>query len=487
MFFLSRLGLGLSLIVGITTVSAMASPWAEVGDSQLRSDIELLNAFGVIKDLTITYPLPWQSILSDLRRTDLARQPPVVRAAARRLLEKAHAGIAQGFAGALTLDVTNKSDVVHGFDGMGRGDAQSQLSLSGNSGIFSGRISLGAITQNFGGKPNKFMPDGTYFSARLGGLLVYGGYLDHWWGPGQISALQLSNNARPMPQIGIERSSTAASSWPILNLLGPWQFEFFLAKFDGPQIQSNVYYDAAHLTLNPLPGLEIGVAKTEQICGQGHPCSPLKDYFTNVDFATHPNNVNGEGSLEIKYSPTLASVPFQIYAQMMNEDYSWLTSSGSSYLVGSSIFLPTANNPVKLTVELTDSLATKTPFSFGKNIFGYTYTDTQFPDGMHYRGRTLGFSLDTDSTLLSLQASWTDAAGRFYEFSLHHAAIGNHHSPGVNVVSSTPVVLNMADARLSLPFAQSFRLDLASRLQDDQPRPNSGFAAAVEIALRAPF
>ena len=282
MFFLRGLGLGLSILVGITTVSAMASPWAEVGDSQLRSDIDLLNSLGVIKDLTITYPLPWQSILSDLRRTDLALQPPVVRAAARRLLEKAQAGSTQGFAGALTLDITNKSDVVHGFDGMGRGDAQSQLSLSGNSGIFSGRISLGAITQNFGSKPNKFMPDGTYFSARLGGLLVYAGYLDHWWGPGQISALQLSNNARPMPQIGIERSSTATSSWPILNLLGSWQFEFFLAKFDGPQIQSNVYYDAAHLTLNPIPGLEIGVAKTEQICGQGHPCSPLKDYFTTL-------------------------------------------------------------------------------------------------------------------------------------------------------------------------------------------------------------
>src|SRR5947209_4674601 len=98
---------------------------------------------------------------------------------------------------------------------MGRGDAQGQLSLSVNSGIFSGRVSLGGISQNFGSKPNKIMPDGTYFSARLGGVLAYAGYLDHWWGPGQISALQLSNNARPMPQIGLERSSTAASSWPI--------------------------------------------------------------------------------------------------------------------------------------------------------------------------------------------------------------------------------------------------------------------------------
>ncbi|MEY4964874.1 MAG: hypothetical protein RL274_457 [Pseudomonadota bacterium] len=33
-------------------VSAAASPWAEVGDNQLRSDIQLLAAAGVVDDVT---------------------------------------------------------------------------------------------------------------------------------------------------------------------------------------------------------------------------------------------------------------------------------------------------------------------------------------------------------------------------------------------------------------------------------------------------
>ncbi|HUE63674.1 MAG TPA: hypothetical protein VMO78_04800, partial [Rhizomicrobium sp.] len=107
------------------------------------------------------------------------------------------------------------------------------------------------------------------------------------------------------------------------------------------------------------------------------------------------------------------------------------------------------------------------------------------PDGMHYRGRTLGFSLDTDSTLLSLQAGWSDTADRFYELSLHHAVIGNHRAD-VNVVSQIPVIVNMAEARLSLPW-RSWKIDLDGRLQDDQPRPHKGFAAGAEIALRAPL
>jgi len=177
--------------------------------------------------------------------------------------------------------------------------------------------------------------------------------------------------------------------------------------------------------------------------------------------------------------------------QVMNEDYSWLSRSGSSHLFGASIFLPASGNPVKLTAEFTDSIATRTPFSFGDHVYSFTYTNGQYPDGMRYRGRTLGFSLDSDSTLLSLQGSWSDAAGRFYELSLHHAAIANSHtSLGYNIVTAAPVRVNMAETRVSLPFTlnnRTFKLDLAGRLQDDQPRPESGFAAAIEVSLRAPL
>jgi hypothetical protein len=312
----------LGLLLLLAPESGIASPWAEVGDNQLRADIEILASAGVIDGATIAWPLPWKSILARLKSNRLAGKPQWIQAAAARVLAQAQTAAAPGESAAL-LDATSKPATVYGFDGMGRGDGQGQLSLGLNHGIFSGRIALGGITQKFGGKPNKIDLDGTYLSARLGGVLVYAGYLDHWWGPGQISALQLSNNARPMPQVGIERASTAASSWPILNLIGPWQWEFFLGKFDGPQIQSNVYYSAMHLTINPLPGLEMGVARTEEFCGQGHPCSPLKDYFHFANNINDQDNVNDEVSWEVKYSRRLGGVPFQVYMQLMNEDYSW--------------------------------------------------------------------------------------------------------------------------------------------------------------------
>jgi len=44
----------------------------------------------------------------------------------------------------------------------------------------------------------------------------------------------------------------------------------------------------------------------------------------------------------------------------------------------------------------------------------------------------------------------------------------------------------MGEARVSLPW-RDFKLDLAGRLQDDQPRPAHGFLASVEASLRVPL
>jgi hypothetical protein len=461
-----------------------------VGDNQLRADIELLQARGVVDDITTQWPLPWQSLMADLSGADLSAQPVSVRVAAERVLARAEAATAPGISTWASLDATNKPSVVYGFDGMGRGEGQAQLSLEGTSGPWSGRVSLGAITQTYRGNGTKLMPDGSYGALRLGDALVYMGYLDHWWGPGQISALQLSNNARPMPQVGIERAQTNASSWAVLNWLGPWQAEFLLGYLDGPRLQPDTYYSAARLTIHPIPGFEAAIARTEGFCGQGHPCSPIKDYFHFANNPINVDNTNDELTFDFKYSDTISKLPYQVYMQLMNEDYSWFNHSGTSHLFGASIFIPAPENPVKLTAEFTDTIATHHPFSFGDNLYGFSYTNYTFSDGMRYRDRTLGFSLDDDSTLLSLQGSWTDAGGRFYELAVHHAVIGNSHSIGANIVSTKPVVVNMGEARLSLPFdlqGRTFHVDLDGRLQDDQPRPHSGFAAALEVALRVPF
>ena len=476
---------GWELILLLAGVSpAWSSPWAEVGDNRLRTDVELLSTADIIDGVTTQWPLPWSSIAHELRNADTAGQSNAVQDTASRLLDQAERENKPGLSASFLLDAANNPSVVYGFDGLGRGDGEAALSVSYDSNEVTGRLSVGQFTQTFRGRDTKLMLDGSYVAAKLGDeALLYAGWLDHWWGPGWISALSLSNNARPMPQIGIERLNTSASSWPVLNRLGPWQLEFFVGWLDGPRLVPNTLYNALRLNFNPTPELEIGLARTEEFCGKGQHCSPIKDYFHFANNPNSVNNTNDEAVWDIKYRHTLGRVPFQVYLQLMNEDYSWFNHSGTSHLFGVTAFLPAPQNPLRLTLEFSDSVATLHPFSFGDNIYGFSYTNYQFLDGMRYRGRTLGFSLDDDSILWSLQGSWSDSDGRFYELSFHHATIGNSHTPpGNNILSPVPVLLNLGEARISLPW-HGWTFDLAARLQDDRPRPAHGFEASGEIGV----
>jgi hypothetical protein len=472
-----------ALLIAAGTSPVLASPWAEVGDNQLRGDIELLAASGRIDNVTGQWPLSWDAIVPALQANG-PYDDPALQAARQRVLTRAGMDQQPGLSAGLALDATNNPGLVYGFDGMGRGKGQAQANLSYNSASVAARLSLGAFSNDFSGRTTKLMPDDSFVSLKINDQAqVYAGWLSHWWGPGWISALALSNNARPVPQIGIQRAG-GSSSWPILNLLGPWQAEFFIGLLDDPRIDRNTGYNAAHISFNPLPGLEIGLGRTEQICGEHHPCVPLRDVFNVNNDPKNTDHTNDEGEIDIRWSHAIFGIPSEFYTSLMNEDSSPFTHSGTTHLFGTTIFLPMpSGSPLRLTAEYTDSVPTYDIFSFGNVMHGFAYTNGDYVDGMRYRGRTLGFSLDSDSRLLSVQGSWTDPRGRFYEISLHKAQISNPHNTEGNVVTLAPVNVNMGEARVSLPLPR-MKLDLAVRLQDDQPRPKTGFTASVEAALR---
>lgn len=475
---------GLTLALGLANVGSLAaSPWAEVGDQQLRSDIEILAAAGVIDGITTHWPLPWASIVVHLRdQGALARQPAVVRAAATRVLaiaqEQLHFGSVRAVA---AIDATNVPNVVRGFDGLGRETVQGGVSTEYMAMSTAIRISMGAEVRDHTGH-TALVPDGSYIAQKVGGAVIYGGYLEHWWGPGWVSALSLSNNARPMPHIGIARAETSPFETPVLSWLGPWQFEFMVGLMDDSRLAVNTVYNAFRFTFNPLPGLEVGIARTQQMCGTGHPCVPLRDFFDVNNDPLAINKTNSEGLFDIKYSGMAGAMPFQVYMQLMNEDSNPISHSVTSHLFGASVWLDTGADPVRITLEYTDSVPTLDIFSFGTPFHGGAYNNSDYLDGMRYRGRTLGFSLDSDSTLLTLQGAWRDSDDWRYELTLHRAAISNPNNLDGNVVTAAPVHINMGEARISFPW-RSMRIEIAARVQDDQPRPWTGFQAGIEAAI----
>ena len=471
----------------LASSAAHASPWAEVGDPQLRSDIEILAAADVIDGITTHWPLPWASIVTRLRGGDaLQGQPDYVREAAERVLHTAQSQMRFGEVHAkAVVDATNEPSVVRGFDGLGREPTQGQISVEYVGTTTAFRLSAGAEVHDDTGR-TAFVPDNSYVAQKIGGAVLYAGYLTHWWGPGWISALSLSNNARPFPQIGIERDETSAFQTPWLSWLGPWQAEFMFGWLNDPRINKNTLYDALRFTANPAKGLEIGLSLTEEFCGTGHVCVPIKNITDFSNSNAHPNTINAEGVFDVHYSRAIGGVPFEVYTQFMNEDSSPIVHSGTTHMVGGSVWLPLMGNLARVTAEYTDSVATRNIFSFGTVLHGFSYNNGTYPDGMRYRGRTIGFSLDSDSTLLTLQAAWRDDDQWAYTLSLHHAAVSNPHNPSGNVVTTAPVHINLGEARVAVPF-HDLNIVLAARLQDDQPRPDHGFEASIEAAITYNF
>ena len=53
---------------------------------------------------------------------------------------------------------------------------------------------------------------------------------------------------------------------------------------------------------------------------------------------------------------------------------------------------------------------------------------------------------------------------------------------GANILTTSPVTINLAEARVAMPFSQA-TLEFAGRYQDDQLRPKKGSLFAFEAAL----
>jgi hypothetical protein len=487
-FAAKRIIAAAAVALSLTALAASAGPWAEVGDAQLRSDIEILAAADIIDNITMQWPLPWAGILYRLDSPGaLTGQPEYVRDAATRVRARGtDATRPHRYRASATVDATNTPNVVRGFDALGREKAQGQATLEymGESTVV--HLQLGAQTVD-GRDHQVFVPDGSYIAQLIGHANIYAGYVTHWWGPGWMSAMSLSSNARPMPQIGIARADTAPFKTPWLSWLGPWQMEFFVGVMDDPRIAKNTIYDGFRVGISPLAHLEIGLAVTGMMCGSGHPCKPFNGLFNPINGASGPNIVNDEGNIDIRYSGAFDHWAYEVYAQAMNEDNYPFIHSVTSHLFSGSIWTPYRGGIARLTVEYADSMPTEDLWG-GPIFHGSAYNNYQYTDGMRYRGRTLGFSLDSDSRLLSVQASYMDRKARAFTLTYHRADISNVLNLSTNVVTSSPVTINQIQARISLPLRLSeanMQIEIEGRLQDDQPRPNRGHLATIEVAITA--
>ncbi|PHZ84855.1 capsule assembly Wzi family protein [Paremcibacter congregatus] len=423
--------------LSMLSTAVQASPWAAVGDMQLRNDVEVLARHGVIAGPVNTWPISWKQITRGLSRTGEMDLPAYVRLAAMRVKEK----IPGEFRAAAHLQLTNNPAIVRGFAKTARNDLDASATLEYNNDDSGTTVHLEGGYRKGDGEDYAHL-DGSYLSQDWGNWSVYAGAFDRWWGPGRESTLILSNNARPMPSVGLRRIEPKAFESKWLSWIGPWQWDMFVAKMEEDRHIPNALVAGMRLSFEPVENFEVGLSRTMQLCGDGRPCGfntwtraliSVGD-LDNTGTANEPGNQLA--SIDLAYSMAVGErTSLKLYAEGTAEDQNVVLPFQFSRLIGISAFGAYGESGAswRMTAEITDTADTLV-WLFGTRRFNVMYEHSIYGTGYRYQGRAVGHSLDNDSKLISIVWEYKGFNGWGYTAKYHRARI-NVDGTGNNTVS----------------------------------------------------
>lgn len=390
-----------------------ASPWAAVGDIGLRNDVEILARYGVISGPVNTWPISWKQITKNLSRTSEMELPAYVRAAAMRVREK----VPNEFRIGVRIQATTRPAIIRGFEKTARNDLDGEViaEYNGDSGT---TVHIQGGFRN-GNNDNYAHLDGSYISQDFGNWSAYVGAFDRWWGPGEEGTLILSNNARPMPSIGLRRIESKPFNNKWLSWMGPWQWDMYIAKMEKERHIPNVVFAGMRLSFEPIKNFEVGLSRTLQLCGEGRPCGfnswtkalisigDLDNPTTDEGRALEPGNqlANMEFSYTFSFSENMS---MKLYADGTGDDFQYFIPFKYAKLIGLNIGGPYGSNGSawKVTAEFSDTLSTH-GWIIGTRQPNLIYEHHLYKTGYRYKGSSIGNSLDGDSSLLTISAVFT--------------------------------------------------------------------------------
>jgi hypothetical protein len=253
-------------------------------------------------------------------------------------------------------------------------------------------------------------PDDSAVVVELLGLQLQAWSHRSWWGPGWQSALELSSNTPALNALGVQRASASRSESPWLAWMGPWSFDFFVARTEGVTQPGDPLLLGTRFTLRPFSHLEIGVTRTAQWGGDGHDTSArsfarlLLGVGSNADDAAEQSNDPGNqiAGLDLRLRCPLG-LRCAAYAQLAGEDEAGFLPSNALGLYGAELWSP--DGEWRLFAEYAETGCRSV---IGRRPeMGCAYRNYAYPQGYVNAGRWLGASIGPDSRLATL--GWIDA------------------------------------------------------------------------------
>lgn len=485
----------LSLLT-VLPIAALAEPLVAPGDLQFRHDLQLLNDSHVINIPLTGWPLSVGDIHDAVSSASAGDFSGAELAAFRRVRERIRSETHSGefntsFAIAGALD----SGSIRSFEDAPRDEAELSARVTWLGDRFSLNLEATAVANPFDG--DDVRPDGSYLGVALGNWMLTAGWQDRWWGPGRDGSLILSTNARPTPGIAIQRNMSTPFKSKWLSWIGPWTLTSFMTRLDDARVINDAQLFGVRGSFRPpKTGLEIGISRSAQWCGDDRPCnlSTFADLLigndnrgVNVTVEDEPGNQLGGFDIRWRLPK---KIPAALYMQWIGEDGrggggaigAWLRQFGAE-------FWGTIGGVSHRThVEWSDSTCRQGGFGFSDKTPDCAYGHSIYQTGYSYGGRSIGHALDGDGLSYSLGSTLVQSAGHSWNISLRYMEINRFGAANARHTLS-PVPVQIADLQLShqrwTPLGQ-FRFGLGFSDIDGtvDEHVSSDFAAYVQWSSR---
>lgn len=419
--------------------------WFESGDASLRLDLQLLNDAEVIRLPVNTWPMPRAAVEYALEN---AKTQFAVNAAVTDALERVRARVAPRSSVRFGAWVAGgEPGLLRDFDSFAREKGE----LGGRADFDSGRFSA-SLKVSGAADPSddhSLRADGSHLTVQLGNWLVSAHTLERFWGPSHESSLILSNNARPMPTVMVERAEARAFETPFLSWLGPWRMSFGISQMeDHREDIDRPLFMAWRVVVMPFKKIELGFSRTAQFCGKQLECN--LDVFgnllvgnDNVGFDTTPETEPGNqmAGFDIRWNSPIGNLPYAVYAQYIGEDESSYMPAKYLNQLGAEIWHPLGDGGlVQFFAEYSSTTCSaNTP----RPRYHCAYNQGRFDiDGYRYQGRVIGHTADADAEFYSVGATYSTDRGDIWSATARNSILNRDDSDARNTVSPVRAAYN---------------------------------------------
>ena len=340
----------------------------------------------------------------------------------------------------------------------------------------------------------------TYLGVMLSNWQISFGRQSLWWGTGQGTSLELSDNAQPVDMIRINRT-TPLKLPSILHWLGPMRTEFFLGRLAGYEfifsplglvgqwghaLSDQPFIHGQSINFKPTPNFEFGFYRTTIFAGEGYPFtmhSLIASLFDTGNSRAGSADKPGKRTSGLDFSYRLPGLRKWVtfYADgYINDEFSPIAyPTWSAWHPG--LYFSHFPRLPKLDFR-GESVYTDVPVHGGANTPGSFYNDLTWRNGYTNNGNIIGSWIGRGGQGAQAWTNyWLNARSRL-QLNFRHQKVSHQFIPQGGTLSDFGI-------RGDYWFRQ--RVDLSASLQYErwlfpviQPAAQTNVSAFVEIQFQ---